>query len=148
MLFTCLQTNQAKCRACDSASVGWRFVTHLPLVRLVGPDVAGLHEQPAIDAAVVEPLRTAGQLAGLQQPDVLLPLLEGVEGVRLVVRGDDALDEPLRLRVHDGAGGVGIDRLVEREDAAEGGQRVAVPGGVEGVGELARPSPRRTGCCA
>ena len=100
------------------------------------PTVAGLHEQPAIDAAVVEPLREAGQRAGPQQADVLLPLLEGVEGVRLVVRGDDALDEPLRLRVHDGGRGVGIDRPVEREDAAERGQRVAVPGGAEGVGEL------------
>ena len=35
------------------------------------------------------------------------------------------------------AGGVGIDRLVERDDAAEGGERVAVPREVEGVGELA-----------
>ena len=76
---------------------------HLPLVRLVGPDVAGLHEQAAVDAAVVEPLRQPpAERAGLQQPDVLLPLLEGVEGVRLVVRGDDALDEPLGLRVHEG----------------------------------------------
>ena len=74
-------------------------MTHLPLVGVVGPDVAGLHEQAAVDAAVVEPLRAAGERAGLQQADVLLPPLEGVEGVRLVVRGDDALDEPLRLRV-------------------------------------------------
>ena len=33
------------------------------------------------------------------------------------------------------ARGVGIDRLVEREDAAERGERVAVPGEAEGVGE-------------
>ena len=46
-----------------SASVGLRFVTHLPLVRVVGPDVAGLHEQAAVDAAVVEPLRAAGRAA-------------------------------------------------------------------------------------
>src|SRR5690606_24982578 len=62
-----------------------------------------------------------------------LPLPERFEGVRLEVRGDDALDEP--LAGHEGGGGVGIDGAVEGEDAAEGRERVAVPGGGEGIGE-------------
>jgi hypothetical protein len=84
------------------------------------------------------------QRTGLQKPDVLLPLPQHGERVRLVVRGDDALDEPLRLRVREEGGGVGIDGPVEREDAAEGRLRVAVPGEGEGVGEAARDrSPAR-----
>ena len=55
--------------------------------------------------------------------------------MRVVVRGDDALDEPLRLRVHEGGRGVGIDRPVEREDAAERGLRVALVGVAERLGE-------------
>ena len=98
LLLTCLHTSQANQRSSRSACGRLPLGDHLPLGRVVGPDVAGLDEQAAVDAAVVEPLRAAVERAGLQQADVLLPLLEDVEGLRLVVRGDDALDEPLRLR--------------------------------------------------
>ena len=59
LLLTCLHTSQANQRASQLGLGRLPLRDHLPLGRVVGPDVAGLHQQAAVDAAVVEPLRPA-----------------------------------------------------------------------------------------
>ena len=65
---------------------------------------------------------------------------------RVLVHGrrDDGLDEcrhdrPRRLRV---------DRTVQADDAAEGGERIGIARADVGIGGVLCRSPRRTGSCA
>src|SRR5262249_17482382 len=101
--------------------------------------VALLHEQAAIYAAVIEGGRA--RLLPINQPDLeeadVLPpgrfCGEDLEGRRLEIRRDDALDETIRLRQLQG--GRLVENTVEGEDATERALRVAVERLLKRIGQ-------------
>ncbi len=101
---------------------------HLDVTR--EQQVGILHQQPAVDALVVQP-RTGlcRPLAAFKQADVLLRRAD-VDGGLRHLRGDDDLDElPLDDRLRGGA----VELAVKSDDAAEGGFGVGFVGTLIGV---------------
>ena len=83
------------------------------------------------------------------QADAVLPGRLGRqqrERVGLEAGGEDRLDEPARL-AHP-LGRRPVDRPVQADDPAEGADGVALVGQLERLGQVARRSRRRRGCCA
>ncbi len=102
------------------------------LVAALADDVAVLDEQAAGDLAdvLVAEQRDAALLV-LEQADVGLGA-EGLERAVLVARREQDLDELLGERLRRG----GVDGPVERDDAAERAQRVALERGAVGAREV------------
>ena len=130
---TCLATRNANLRSRSSASGRRALGHHLQRHVIDHGVVAALHQQAAGDRLRGEARRARiGQAAGQQQPQVLLAADDG-DGLLGGVRRDDHLGEDLG----DRARGLGVERAVEGDDAAEGrgriaGQRLAI--GADEVG--------------
>ena len=136
---TCFATVKAKRRSANSSSVGFRLVTTLRSDSRDHGVVAALHQEAAGERAEGEAGALGiGQAAGEQQPQILLL---GENRLRVVarVRRDDHLGEDLG----DLARGLGVERAVERDDAAEGADRIAGESLGVGLGEASRRARRR-----
>ncbi len=103
--------------------------------------IARLHQQSARDGFHRQAIGLRiGQAAGEQQPQVLL-LSHDRDGFVGRVRRDDDFGEDLR----DGARGLGVERAVQRHDAAERRRRVAGRAPCDRPRRVTRPRRRRTG---
>ncbi len=106
--------------------------TDLGVGEIVGWQVAGLHEQSAINAAILVGRSRPGDRAGAEQAEIGAPFASSREdfaGLGRKVRGDDALDEAVRLG--NARRGRFIHVAVEAENSAEGTEWVAVVGALE-----------------
>ncbi|MPL60780.1 hypothetical protein SDC9_06342 [bioreactor metagenome] len=102
---------------------------HLQVVKGDVAVVLALHEEAARHLAIGGDLGfRVGQRAGDQQPHVLLLCHDRLR--RLV---DGGGDDDLREDLGDRLGGFRVERLVQRDDAAEGRGAVAVEGALVGV---------------
>ncbi len=104
-----------------------------PAARVDEFRVAVLDEHAPWDGSVLElALACGGAFADGEQADVLPAIGERLGGVLVEFRGDDDLEEP--VGGGDKGGGFGVDGLIDREDAAVRGERVARDGEFDGVG--------------
>ena len=92
-------------------------------IRRIAGVIRGLHDQ-ATRHVLQRPRVSGGDVGQFEQPKIP-PALEYGERVWMVARSQDALHEPMPLNaLHDRLRRLGIDLLVQPDDAAEGRYRV------------------------
>ena len=138
---TCLATLKANRRSASSCSRRRALGDDLQIGRADDAVVARLHEQAARERAHHHAGRARiGQAAGRQQAQVLLGGKD-----RLGVGGGVGRDHHLGEDLGDLLGRRRVDRAVERDDAAEGADRIAAQAPSDRPPSASRRSRRRTG---
>ena len=119
--FTCLATRKAKRRSLSSASLGARLVTVLSCISSTTALSRDCTSRPPATVFAVQPkLRGSGRPPASSKPQVLLRRDDLDRFVAGVGRDDD-LGEDLGDRLR----GFGVERAVERDNAAERGRGIA-----------------------
>ena len=130
----------ASSRSRHCSGVGATLVTTRQSLRAAAKWCGVLHEEAAGDLAEVE--RLGAGRRRFEDARVLALLLQRLDRARLVAGRDH--DVGLRARDH-ALDGRGVDRTVERDDAAERGALVALERALVRVGEVVVDARRRTG---